>query len=144
MDTVITIVLGLCSLVVLGEAVRRLDDFDLSACFQHSHTECVLQVLRTVAWLSLLIGAPGVALAGQLDREFIMLGYALMVVGSACLVLRTWISDELAKKQKRATASRHIDPFDRTQVVDLRSALPASMAIEDASQRAKATVKERR
>lgn len=141
MSILLTLLYAAAALAVLAEGLNKLERTDLSRRVLAASTwpEIAGAVLRAAGWLCMVLAAGGLLFAAQLPRVYAELGYALAVVGSACLVVRSRL-EEFARPVRRVTFADGTvsdiiaEPFDRTQVLNaahLRATLTAGRAMPD-------------
>lgn len=129
------------AIAVVAEGLNKLERTDLSPRTLRASTrpEIAAGVLRALGWLCMVLAAFGLVFAGLVPREYVEAGYALAVIGSACLVVRTRL-EEFMRPVRRVTfpdgttSDIIAEPFDRTQVIQaarLRSSLASGMAMPD-------------
>jgi hypothetical protein len=115
MSVLLTILYALVAAVVLIESLNKIQRTDVSRHALRALTplERVAAVLRAAGWSSLLLAAGGLIFASQLPRGYLEAGYALAVFGSACLVARSRVQEEISDRMGQVSAN---DAFERTQV----------------------------
>lgn len=132
------------AILVLVEAFNKLERTDLSLCKLRAACwyERAALILRGVGWLCAALAAGGAIFIDQVPREYILAGYALAVVASACLIARARLEERFRCANGQAVPR---DAFDRTMVftpevytpeAELKAALPTSIVLERARRRA--------
>lgn len=108
LQTVLHIVIGT---IVFSEGLNKLERTDLRAPGL-TLRQRIVTVLKVLGWFSIVLGSAGMIVAGWLPRVYVELGYTLMVLGFALLVLRSRVRETPAGERRIES-----DEFERTQVL---------------------------
>lgn len=104
-QTIFHIVVGL---IVLAEALNKLERTNVRA-EGLTPRERFVAWLKALGWACIALGAGGVMVADMMPRGYLELGYTLMVLGFALLVVRSRVR-EVPAGQRRIQS----DEFERT------------------------------
>ena len=114
MELAQTIFHSVVGLIVLAEALNKLERTDVLAPGLGPR-ERVVVVLKALGWCCIALGAGGVMVLGLMPRGYLELGYSLMVLGFALLVLRSRVRETPAGQRRFES-----DDFNRTQALRRR------------------------
>ncbi len=108
LQTVLHIVIGV---IVFAEGLNKLERSDL---LERGLTlrQRIVTILKVLGWFAIVLGSAGMIVASLLPPAYVELGYTLMVLGFALLVLRSRVRETPAGQRRIES-----DDFDRTQVL---------------------------